>query len=341
MAATALSISRDAAARATLALLQPFLSDPDVYELRINAFGQVVCATSGGNVFHDVPAVTAGYVKRLTATLLHYNEKSLSPVNDVVLPDGERGVICVPPAVAEGTVAICFRKHAVHGLTLDDWREQGHFDQLRYKPVVPSDAELTESEQHMLALYERGPQHVEQFLAAAVPAKLTICVSGKTGSGKTTFTETLLSYVSPDERVVVLEDIHEVQAPAQKEAVFMMYSSKPGDGRISAKDCITACMRLTPDRIFLTELRDEAAYSFIDSANTGHPGSIFSVHANSAAAAPGRIANLIKKSEEGSHLEYPFILADVRSTVDVFIHMTKRNVLEIIYNPYAKHDALA
>lgn len=332
------AIGRDAVVRATLAPLQPYLDDPDVFEVRINRFGQVVCDTNKGRAYYDAAAITESYIKRLTNTLLHYNHKPLMPINDVLLPDGERGVICLPPSVLDGTVALAFRKHGVHGLTLEDWRRDGHFDQTQNR-VFDDVTKLKPVEKRLLELQESGDRAT--FFREAVRNKCNICVSGSTGSGKSTFTETLLQYVPEDERVVLLEDVHEVQAPNQREVVYMMYSSEEGHGRVLAKDCVKACMRLTPDRIFLTELRDDAAYSYIKNANTGHPGGIFSVHAESAAEAPERIADLIKESETGLHLDYNFILRRVRRTVDVFIHMEKRDIVDVLYDPHGKREMLA
>lgn len=332
-------IRSDAVARATLKPLQPFLSDKDVFEVRINRYGEVVCDTVKGRKFHAVSSVTPEYVKQLTNALLHYNGKTLRSVNNVELPDGERGIICLPPAVAEGTVAICLRKHVVHGLTLADWRREGHFDRLEYAETVHTQAKITPFESRMLALYEEGPAQFEQFLQAAVEGELTICISGMTGSGKTTFTETLLDYVPETQRVIILEDVHEVQAARQKEVVYMAYSTQAGEGRRTAEECITDCMRLSPQRILLTELRDEAALSFIEGANTGHTGAIFSTHANGVESAPARIASLIKKFKP--ELEYSFIMRSVHAAVDVYLHMAQRDVVEAAFNPFKKHEALA
>src|SRR5699024_6781259 len=123
--------------------------------------------------------------------------------------------------------------------------------------------------------------------------------------------------------VVILEDVHEAHAPVQHEAVYMMYckADKNGapliDGRIVANECVKTCMRLTPDRILLTELRDDAAYSFIEAAGTGHRGAIFSTHADTAAQTIQRIAQLIKDTETGRYLDFENIMRKVQQTVDI------------------------
>ena len=108
------------------------------------------------------------------------------------------------------------------------------------------------------------------------------------------------------ERVLIMEDVHEVAADNQYEVGYMMYGKQ--EGRISAKQCLTAAMRLSPDRIFLTERRDDAAWDYLPGANTGHPGGIFSTHANNAVTAFSRIADLVKGSDVGRMMDYAVIL---------------------------------
>ena len=110
---------------------------------------------------------------------------------------------------------------------------------------------------------------------------------------------------------------------------------------MSARECLKLCMRLSPDRIFLTELRDDAAWDYLAGANTGHPGGIFSTHADSAASTPARIATLVKASEIGRALDYDVIMKTINTTLDVVVYMEKREVLEILYDPMFKKQAMA
>jgi type IV secretion system protein VirB11 len=132
----------------------------------------------------------------------------------------------------------------------------------------------------------------------------------------------------------MLEDVHEVSSNNLDEIGYMMYGDK--EGRISAAACLKACMRLSPDRIFLTELRDDAAWNYLNSANTGHPGSIFSTHADSVLETPGRIADLVKASPVGIGLDYDMILRTIHRTIDVIIHMEKWEVKQVYYDPLFK-----
>ncbi|SAL78552.1 type II secretion system protein E [Caballeronia terrestris] len=321
-------IASDHAVNMTLAPLLRYLEDPDVFEVRVNKFGQVVTARTDGRERHDEPAITPAYVNNLTNTLLSYNGLGPSPIIDVKLPNGTRGVIVRPPAVLEGTVLICFRKHLQVSKGLEQLRDEGRFDNAKRRTIEDM-LKLDPVEERLLGLLDRGD--VVEFMREVVRSKKNICVSGKTGSGKSTLTRTLLAEVPPTERVLLLEDVHEVEADNQHEVGYMMYGKQ--EGRISAKECLTAAMRLSPDRIFLTELRDDAAWDYLTGANTGHPGGIFSTHADNAATTFARIATLVKASEVGRTVDYDVILKTVITTVDVVIYMAEREVKEIYYDP--------
>jgi type IV secretion system protein VirB11 len=321
-------IASDHAVNMTLAPLLRYLDDPDVFEVRVNKFGQVITARTNGRERHDEPAITPAYVNNLTNTLLSYNGLGPSPVMDVKLPNGTRGVIVRPPAVLEGTVLICFRKHLQVSKGLEQLRDEGRFENAKRRTIEDM-LKLDPVEERLLGLLDRGD--MVGFMREAVRSKKNICVSGKTGSGKSTLTRTLLAEVPPTERVLLMEDVHEVEADNQHEVGYMMYGKQ--EGRVSAKECLTAAMRLSPDRIFLTELRDDAAWDYLTGANTGHPGGIFSTHADNAATTFARIATLVKASEVGRTVDYDVILKTVITTVDVVIYMADREVKEIYYDP--------
>ena len=294
----------------TLEPLQRYLSDPDVWELRINKYQQVVCETSKGRIFHDDEKITAEYISRLTDTLCGYNGLPKESVNNVLLPDGSRGIICLPPAVLEGTVAIAFRKH------------------------LPVDKSL---EQELLELLDKDD--LVSFFKIAVRNKLNIVVSGSTGSGKSTFTRSLLREVPYTERIVVSEDVHEIGSDLHHEMVYMLYGDQ--DGRLAPAVSLKACMRLSPDRIMMTELRDDAAWDYINSLNTGHPGGITSTHADDAKSTFSRIALLIKQTGVGQTLDYDVIMKTLYTTIDVVVYMEHRQIVEVLYDPAFKKAQLS
>ncbi len=106
-----------------------------------------------------------------------------------------------------------------------------------------------------------------------------------------------------------------------------------GPGRITAQACLAACMRLSPDRIFLAELRGSEAWEYVQSLNTGHPGSVTTTHANGAVQAFDRIASLVKNSETGRGLEVGEIRRVLYATLDVVLFMAERRVTEVFFDP--------
>lgn len=329
-------IARDASVLATLEPLRRFFADPEVFEVRINKFGQVVTVTVDGRSYHDVPEVSQTYLERLTNTLLHWNGLPRAPINDVLLPDGSRGIIAWPPAVLEGTVAMAFRKHLAVNKSLGELKAEGRFAGFKHRKH--EDANRLESFEEQLLEHLRAAE-LEEFFSLAVRTRRNIAVSGATGSGKSTFHRTLLMEVPVDERVVLMEDVHEVASDKHREIVYMMYGRQ--EGRVSATECLRACMRLSPDRIFMTELRDDAAWDYLAGANTGHPGGIFSTHADSALTTPARIATLVKASEVGRLLDYDVIMKTINTTLDVIVYMENRQIVEVLYDPLHKKKLLA
>lgn len=330
------AIDRSSSVTMTLAYLKPYFDDPNIFEIRINKFGEVVCDTTSGKQFYTLPEITPAYLERLTNTILGYNNLTRLPVNNVLLPDGSRGIICWPPAVLDGTVLMAFRKHLEVNKSLEDLSSEGRFAQ--HKAVKADQLKkLQPFEEELLSYLNKGD--LVSFFRLAVRSKRNIAVSGKTGSGKSTFTRTLLNEVPEDERVILLEDVHEVASTRQKEIGYMMYGT--AKGRITATECLKACMRLSPDRIFMTELRDDAAWDYLAGANTGHPGGIFSTHADSAVTTAGRIATLVKASEIGRTLDYEVIMRTINTTLDVVVYMENRQIVEILYDPEFKRKQLA
>ena len=322
--------------KANMLPLQKYLDDPSVFEVRVNKFGQVVCDTTDGRRLVDDAAIDETYLDGLTDHLLHINRLPREPISYVVLPDGARGTFCWPPAVVEGTVLITIRKHLPVTKTLEQLQAEGRFRKVRTRKL-DQQLYLEPFEEELMGYLSEDD--IVSFMRRAVQTKRTICVVGPTGSGKTTLTRSLLIEVPTNERVILMEDTHEVTNDHLDEIGYMLYGDQ--EGRLSARECLKACMRLSPNRIFLTELRDDAAWDYLASANTGHPGGIFSTHADSATATPARIATLVKASEVGRLLDYDVIMKTIVTTLDVVVYMEDREIVEILYDPLAKKKAMA
>ncbi len=232
----------------------------------------------------------------------------------------------------DGTTAVAFRKDLAADKNLEQLTREGIFSDCR--KITGSKQSLTDDDFFLKELHssEKWPA----FLQTAVEKKRTIVICGETGSGKTVLTRALLKSLHKDERVIILEDVHEVTVDHVVEAVYMMYGDAGKIGRVSATDALRACMRLTPGRIIMTELRDDAAWDYLKALNTGHPGGVMSTHANSARDAFNRIGLLIKATPIGRMLDMSDIMRMLYSTIDVVVHMEKRKIKEIYFDPEYK-----
>ena len=190
---------------------------------------------------------------------------------------------------------------------------------------------ITREEQALLKL--KQARHWIDFLTTAVTQHCNIVIAGKTGSGKTTLARSLIELIPHHERLITIEDVHELVLPNHPDKVHLLFGDNKG--RMSAEACLSACMRLSPDRILLAELRGSEAWDYVTSLNTGHPGSITTTHANSARHTLDRIATLIKQSPIGQTLELPTILRVLHQTIDVVIYLNDYQVHEIYYDPLA------
>ena len=324
----------------------PFLNDPAVTEVLTNEPFKLWTKTFEGWSEHDVPALNASYLKAVANTFVTFNNVQLRGINYVVLPDGQRGTIIQPPACADGQFSIIIRKHMTVAKTLEELVEQGAFSSWRDVSFNrPSHAEasaylaatnftrLEPFEVELLALKRDG--RIAEFLEACVHHKRNILIAGKTGSGKTTFARSLIEKVPSRERILTIEDVHELMLPSHPNKLHLMYGSAVG--RVSARDALAACMRASPDRIFLAELRGDEAWDYITSLNTGHPGSISTVHADSAVQTYQRVATLIGQSESGLRLPPDLVKEELLQTLNVTLHFHERKLTEVYYDPiYAK-----
>lgn len=309
--------------------LREYLEDPAVFEIRINRFQEVICDTFSGRIVVENEAITADFVRNLAKSLVSSNKLTMKAINDVILPGGIRGVICLPPAVIDGTTAVAFRKDLATDKDLEQLTNEGIFSDCR--KITGGKQSLSEDDFILKELH--NSEKWDTFLKTAVEKKRTIVICGETGSGKTVVTRALLKAVNKDERVILLEDVHEVTLANVVEAVYMLYGDETQIGRVSATQALRACMRLTPGRIIMTELRDDAAWDYLQALNTGHPGGIMSTHANSARDAYRRIGLLIKATPIGRMLDMSDIMRMLYSTIDVVVHMEKRKIKEIYFDP--------
>jgi len=232
--------------------------------------------------------------------------------------------------VVDGALSINIRKHSSVVKTIDELEAQGAFeDWVDVSDPVDDASRLTPLDQALLAL--KAQRRTRQFLEKAIVGCRNIIVAGKTGSGKTTFARSLIECVPTSERILTVEDVHELQLPNHPNRVHMIYGT--GAGRASATDCIAAAMRSSPDRIFLSELRGAEAWDYLNALNTGHPGSVTTTHANSARDTYDRVALLVKQSEAGNSIDIDTIRRFLYATLDISLYFANYRLVEVCFNP--------
>ncbi|GAJ95826.1 P-type DNA transfer ATPase VirB11 [Agrobacterium sp. SHOUNA12C] len=319
--------------RELLLPLSRFLKDTSLYEIVINRPGEVLTEGTKGWQHHALPDLSFEKLMRLARAIASYSNQAIDevrPVLSATLPDEERIQVVVPPATTKGTVSVTIRKPSSVTLTLDDLEEGGLFSNVSSlnRHVESSDAKLDK-------ILKAG--NYATFLRAAVLARKNIIISGATGSGKTTLSKALIRHIPEHERIISIEDTPELVIP-QPNHVRLFYS-KGGQGlaKISAKDLLESCLRMRPDRILLQELRDGSAFYYIRNVNSGHPGSITTVHADSAALAFEQLTLLVKESEGGRDLERNDVRSLLKVAIDIIVQCKRVDgrfrVNEIYFEP--------
>ncbi|NIJ18701.1 type IV secretion system protein VirB11 [Sphingomonas naasensis] len=313
--------------RSYLAPLTGMLARPDVTDIYVNRPQEVWVETLGGAIErHEAPGLDGATLERLArqiAALSHQGISREHPLLSASLPDGARVQIVAPPAT-RGPMAIAIRKHVTSDLSLADYAATGAFDDTRHR------AERDAVRARLAAMLDAGD--IAGMLATAVRARKNILVSGGTSTGKTTFLNALIREIPAEERLILIEDTPELHQHHDNLVGLLAVRGTLGEARASTTDLLAASLRMRPDRIILGELRGEEAYAFLRAINTGHPGSMTSVHADSAERAVEQIVLLVLQA--GTQLGREDVRHYVRSTVDVFVHLArsggKRRVAEVI-----------
>ena len=231
-------------------------------------------------------------------------------------------------------VAITIRRPAEKVWTIEELARRGIFRRTRH-----ADRSLDETEQELLRLLAAA--EFEQFMRLAVRSRKNIIVSGPTGSGKTTWTKALIREIPGDERLVTIEDAKELVLDQHPNHVRLFYSKDDqGVAHVTPKQLLESCLRMKPDRILLAELRAEEAFDYLRNVNSGHPGSITSVHATSAELAFEQLVLLVKQNQGGRDLARSDIKSLLYLLIDVVIQFGvdrhERFIKEIWYDPERK-----
>ncbi|GLS13437.1 MAG: P-type DNA transfer ATPase VirB11 [Hydrogenophaga sp.] len=323
--------------------LREQLDAPGVLEVCVNRPGELQVETVHGWQRVEAPAMTQERCLSLATAVATYCDQQINqerPLLSATLPSGERIQFVIPPAVTRGTVSITVRKPSDLIKRLTDFESEGLFDRIGERAALGAEDDgLQPFQKQLLALKAAG--RYGEFLRLAVQKHQTIVVSGKTGSGKTTFMKGLVEEVPLHERLITIQDTAELTIPHHPNVVHLFYSKDAqGTARVTAKSLLEACLRMKPDRIFLAELRGEECFSFIRLAASGHPGSITSVHAGSCALALEQMSLMIRESGAGGGLRLDEIKGLLGIVIDVIVQFNRdergRFISEITYEPRRK-----
>jgi pilus assembly protein CpaF len=287
-----------------LPFLQPIaylITDPVVSEVMVNGDGAVFIQRNGQlspvNAVLE-PKYLAGAVKRIARSLGNDVGES-KPLLDARLPDGSRVAAAFPPCSLHG-VTLTIRKFRPHWFTMEQLVEAG-----------------------ML------PAAVAAELAEAIRNRKTILIAGGTDTGKTTFAKALIDFIPQHERLGVIEDTAELKIDHPN--VFRFEARKEqvdGSGKVimpavTIRDLVKAALRHRPDRLIVGEVRGGEAFDLLDALNTGHAGSISTVHANSALQALSRLATLTLRADVD--LPYKAIQGEIGDLIDLVVHIERRD----------------
>jgi pilus assembly protein CpaF len=275
--------------------LEPLLHDPTVSDILVNTFKTVYVERRGviektAIVFKDEAHLMHIIDKIVSAVGRRIDESS--PMVDARLLDGSRVNIVIPPLAVDGPL-LSIRRFGSKPLTSDDL--------LRHRAMTPQMMEI---------------------LRSAVRARLNIVVSGGTGSGKTTLLNVLSGFISEHERIVTIEDSAELQI--KQEHVARLECRPPnleGKGAIKQRELVINALRMRPDRIILGEVRGEEALDMLQAMNTGHDGSLTTVHANNPRDAIARIETMAMMGSVA--LPEKAIRAQIASAVDLIVQVSR------------------
>lgn len=275
--------------------LEPLLKDPDISDILINNAHEVFIEKRG-KLFRSEAAFRDDnhllqIIDRIVSRVGRRVDET-SPMVDARLPDGSRVNAIIPPLALDGPV-VSIRRFGVNPLELSDLLEKGS--------IIPEMVELLEG---------------------AVRSKLNILISGGTGSGKTTLLNILSSFIPPDERIITIEDSAELLL--QQPHVVRLETRPPnieGQGQISQRELLFNSLRMRPDRIVVGEVRGAEALDMLQAMNTGHEGSLTTIHANSPRDAISRIEMMVSMS--GIEIPVRVVRQQIASAIDLIIQASR------------------
>jgi len=276
--------------------IEHLIRDAEISEIMVNGSGRIFIEKDGQVLpvpDATIPEKSLQVAVRNIARTLGDEINDEMPLLDARLPDGSRVAAAIPPCSRRGTT-LTIRKF-----------QQRHF--------TPAE----------LVRIGTVPPPVMESLKDAIEQRRNILISGGTGTGKTTMLNALASFIDPTDRVVLIEDTSEIQMALENLVEFEARREQPDQKAVTIRDLLRATLRHRPDRIILGEVRGGEAFDLLQALNTGHSGTVSTIHANSAEQAVSRFVNCVLQS--GVELPYRAIRSNVGDAVHLLLHIERRN----------------
>ncbi len=276
--------------------IEHLIRDGEISEIMVNGSGRIFIERHGELLAISdaaIPEKSLQVAVRNIARTLGDEVNDDMPLLDARLPDGSRVAAAIPPCSRRGTT-LTIRK----------------FQSRRFTPEE-------------LVRIGTVPQPVMDHLREAVGQRQNLLISGGTGSGKTTMLNALASFIDPEERVVLIEDTSEIQISLKNLVEFEARRERPDQRAVTIRDLLRATLRHRPDRIILGEVRGGEAFDLLQALNTGHSGTLSTIHANSAEQSVTRFISCVLQS--GIELPYRAIRSNIGDAVQLLLHIERRS----------------
>lgn len=313
--------------------IKNYLDDPNIVEISCQRNNELWLERIGKLAMEkvtveDLDQKTILHMAGRAASFTKQTVNAQNPLLSATLVNGERVQFVLNPTSATGH-AFSIRKQFIRRFDLDDYEKAGAF---RFTKVTGDDY-IDDVDVELSKMLRAGKARA--FLELAAQNHRSMLISGGTSTGKTTFLNTMLTAIPMHERFVTMEDTSELE-PRQDNVVSLLVSKgDQGEAKVTMTDLLATALRLRPDRIFMGELRGAEAFDFLNAINTGHPGSMTTIHANSPHQAFNRLSTLIVNA--GVRMERDDILSYIRSIIPIVVQLKKsdaaggRGVSEIYF----------